>query len=245
VPLLVDTAFPPSCLDHIVGQGSTLTLGIDLGTTTGKTSNPTALALIEAPTLAHQKHLRLPARFKNARRDVLDAVILRLLHLIDQRGLRLRCLELDATNERLTATDIAADPRIGGKVVVRMAVLGTTRTVFGEKVTLKTYICGLVKSHLEDRRLTLPPEEWVKKDFRQTTMNRGTYESAVAADGSHADLFIATGLALDALDQDGHIEATAVPITSYIATPRPTNPTEEDENEDAGWIARTLARLGF
>ena len=245
MPIPIADAFPPSCLDHLVGNGSTLTLGLDLGTTEGKMSNPTALALIEQLPAHHLKHLRLAARFKNARRDILDGVLIRLLDLVTQRGCRLRTLELDATNERLTATDIAADPRIAGRVIVRLAVLGTTRTVFGEKVTLKTYISGLVKTHLEDRRLTLPPDEWVKKDFRQIVMNRGTYDAAVAADGSHADLFIATGLALDAFDQNGNVEATAVSLTTHPTSPHPRTPTEEDESEDAGWITKTLRALGF
>jgi hypothetical protein len=241
--MTLDQAFPASCLDYLVGEGSTLTLGLDLGTTENKMSNPTALALTEALPGQVQKHLRLAARFKTGQRAILQGVLERLIHLVEKRGSRLRCLELDGTNERLTATDLAQD--LAGHVVVRIALLGTTRLVYGEKVTLKTYLGSLVKSHLEDNRLTLPAAEWIKKDFRQPVTDRGTWKSDVASDGSHADLFVAMGLSLDAFDQDGHVEATAVPLSSYTSSPRPTNPTEEDENEDASWIARTLARLGF
>ncbi len=237
-------AFPASCLDHLVGQGSTVTLGLDLGTTENKMSNPSALALIEQPLGSLQKHLRLAARWKSGQRAILQGVMERLLDLTERRGLRLRCLSLDGTNERLTATDLAHDR--SGRVGVRIAVLGTTRVVYGEKVTLKSYLGSLVKSHLEDGRLTLPAAEWVKKDFRQPVSDRGSWKSEVASDGAHADLFVATGLALDAFDLDGHLEATAVSVGGSSSPRVPfADATAQAEAEDDGWFTRLLNNLGF
>ncbi len=242
--MTIDEAFPPSCLDYLVGDGSTITLGLDLGTTENKMSNPTALALTERPHGSLQKHLRLAARFKSGQRAIIQGVLERVVTLVERRGARLRCLELDGTNERLTATDIAQD--LAGRVVVRIALLGTTRIVYGEKVTLKQYIGGLVKTHLEDGRLTLPAEEWIKKDFRQPVTDRGSWKSEVAADGSHADLFVAAGLSLDAFDMDGHVEAAGVPLSPGAGgSGKPGTPAEEAEAEDGGWLSGLLHTLGF
>jgi hypothetical protein len=241
--MTIDQAFPASCLDYLVGEGSVITLGLDLGTTENKMSNPTALALCEQLQGQALKHVRLATRFKTGQRAILQGVLERVIHLVERRGARLRCLELDATNERLTATDLAQD--LAGHVVVRLALLGTTRLVYGEKVTLKTYIGGLVKSHLEDARLTLPAAEWIKRDLRQPVTDRGSWKSDVASDGAHADLFVALGLALDAFDQDGHVEAHAVSLSNAAGGSKPTHPDEEAEREDGGWLGGILRTLGF
>lgn len=219
-------------LDH-VGQGE-LSLGIDLGTTEGKKSNPTALALLESVGLV--KHMRLAARFKTSQRDVIQGAIVRILDLLDRRERKLRVAIMDATNERLTAGDIAQD--LSGRVSMRAAVLSTTRILFGEKVTLKTVISSAVVTHLEDGRLKLPPAEWIKKDFRQMTREKGGFTAAVAEDGAHADLFIATGLALDGFDSDGPVEAAAVPTSEWGL------PTHDDDDKVEGfgsWLNRMLS----
>lgn len=235
--LTIDAAFPASVLDH-VGNGD-LSLGIDIGTTEGKKSNPTAFALTEKVGLA--KALRLAARFKTGQKDVIIGVLDRILTLVESRGCKLKIAILDATNERLTAVEIQQD--FAGKGLnVRLAILGTTRLVFGEKVTLKTYICGLMTSHMEDGRLLLPAAEWITKDFRQMTREKGGFTSAVAEDGAHADLFIATGLSLDGHDTDGPIEAAAVPTSGWN-----TNASHDDDDEDEprqGFGAWLMQKLG-
>jgi hypothetical protein len=219
--LTIADAFPASVLDFI-GTGD-LSLGIDIGTTEGKKSNPSAFALTE--DLGLTKALRLGARFKTGQKDVLVGVLDRILTLCENRGSKLKVAVLDATNERLTAVEVVQD--FAGRLSVRLALLGTTRLVFGEKVTLKTYICGLVTSHLEDGRLLLPAAEWITKDFRQMVREKGGFTSAVAEDGAHADLFIATGLSLDGHDMSGPAEAAAVPTSSW----GPSKPSDDDDEE--------------
>ncbi len=230
--LFIHDAFPASVLDH-VGEGE-LCLGIDLGTTENKKSNPTAFALTEADGL--KKHLRLAARFKSGQRDVIQGVIERLLTLLENQNRRLKVAVLDGTNERLTAVDIQQD--LAARVQVRIAILGSTRLVFGEKVTLKTYVSGLVTSHLEDGRLTLPAAEWIKKDFRQVMREKGGFTSAVAEDGAHADLYCAVGLSLDGHDQDGPIEAAGVSVSSHGRA----LDDDDDEPSAARWL---MGLLGF
>lgn len=235
-PLTIDEAFPASILDHC-GAGA-LSLGIDLGTTEGKKSNPTAFALTES--LGMTRAMRLAARFKTGQRDIIEGVLDRLVTLAERRNNPIKVAVLDSTNERLTAVDIQQD--FAGRLNVRLAILGTTRLVFGEKVTLKTYICGLVTSHLEDGRLLLPAAEWIRKDFRQMTRERGGFTSAVADDGAHADLFIAAGLSLDGHDADGPAEAAAVPVGSWGASPRDDDDDDEPAQGFGSWL---LGKMGF
>ncbi|WP_397379742.1 hypothetical protein [Prosthecobacter sp.] len=232
--LSIRDAFPASVLDFL--QDGELTLGIDLGTTENKKSNPTAFALLEKIGL--KRYMRLAARFKTGQRDVIEGVIVRLLDLLDRRERKLRVIIMDASNERLTAGDIAQD--LSGRVSMRAAVLSTTRIVYGEKVSLKTYISSLVVTHLEDGRLILPPAEWIKKDFRQIIREKGGFNAAVAEDGAHADLFCATGLALDGFDTDGPIEAAGV-STSDLGRRADDDDEAEDAREGLGaWLNRML-----
>lgn len=234
--LSIADAFPASVLDY-VGNGD-LSLGIDIGTTEGKKSNPTAFALTESLGLV--KAMRLATRFKTGQKDVIIGVLDRILTLAQSRNAKLKVAVLDATNERLTAVEIQQD-FLAKNLNVRLAILGTTRMVFGEKVTLKTYICGLVTSHLEDGRLLLPAAEWITKDFRQMTREKGGFTSAVAEDGAHADLFIATGLSLDGHDSDGPIEAAAVSTSGWGARPQDDDDDEEPARQGFGaWLAHVL-----
>lgn len=235
--LSIRDALPASILDH-VGDGP-LALGIDLGTTEGKKSNPTAMALLEADGLV--RRMRLAMRFKTSQKDVILGAIVRILDLLDRRDRKLRVAVMDATNERLTAGDIAAT--LSGRVTMRAAVLSTTRIMYGEKVTLKTCISSAVVTHLEDGRLKLPPAEWIKNDLRQMTREKGGFASAVAEDGAHADLFIATGLALDGFDQDGPVEAMGVPICDLNGSSLPRFDDDDDDSDEGfgSWLNRLMA----
>ena len=224
--LSIREALPASVLDH-VGAGE-LSLGIDLGTTTNAKSNPTAFALLESVGLI--RHMRLAARFKTGKRDVIEGFLVRLLDLLDRRERKLRVVVMDASNERLTVGDIAQD--LSGRVSIRASIASTTRILYGEKVSVKTIISSAVVSHLEDGRLKLPPCEWIKKDFRQTVREKGGFAAAVAEDGAHADLFCATGLALDGFDMDGPIEAAGVPTSAWGN--RPADDEDEDAREGLG-----------
>lgn len=233
--LTIEQAFPASILDH-VGDGE-LCLGIDLGTTEGKRSNPTAFALTESLGLI--KALRCAARFKTTQRDVIQGVLERFILLLNNRGRRLKVVVLDGTNERLTAVSMQQD--LAGQVTLRIAVLGSTRLVFGEKVTLKTFVFGLVANHLEDGRLLLPPADWIKKDLRQPVREKGTFTSAVAEDGSHADLFCAIGLALDGHESDGPVQADAVQLGTWGQGAA----ADDDDDESPNLVSRLLTCLGF
>lgn len=225
-PLTIAKAFPLDVLD-IVGDGP-LALGCDLGTTTGKTSNPTAIALVERDGLDNA--VRLAARWKTDKPEVTTGVLVMLCAELVRRGKRLRVVNLDASNERFFAAEVRK--ALSRLVRVQLSVLGSKVQYRGESMTLKTRACARVEMAAQDNRLRLPRATWIQRDLRQMTKEAGTYTAAVEADGSHADFYIALALAIDALDDTGPAEADAAPIGSLSGRTRSRfNITAEEEDD--------------
>lgn len=224
--LSIAQAFPLSVLDH-VGSGS-LSLGCDLGTTTKKTSNPTAICLLEQVGVDHV--VRLAARWKTDKGDVTKGILVMLCAELVRRGKALRLVNIDSSNERFFAADCRT--ALKGLARVELSILGSKVEYRGEPMSLKARACGRVETACADNRLRLPPAAWVSKDLRQMVKEAGIYNAAVEADGAHADFFIALALALDGLTLSGPAAAAAVPITS--ANERRTA-KNEDEFKPQTW----------
>lgn len=224
--LSIADAFPPSVLDHVTD--GPLTLGVDLGTTTKKKSNPTAIALVERVGIEYVT--RLAARWKTDKPEVTKGILLMLCAELVRRKTRLRLVNLDSSNERFFAADIRTALR--GLVRVELSVLGTKVQYRGEDMSLKTRACGRVETAAQDNRLRLPAAPWVTRDLRQMVKEAGLYNAEVEADGAHADFFIALALALDAHEHAGPAEAVAVPVGAALDRARnPFNRTAEDEDD--------------
>lgn len=232
----VNEMFRGSLLDH-VGSGP-LVLAVDLGTTTNKTSNPTAIALVEQAGL--ENVVRLAARWKTDKPDVTKAILLRICQLLIGAGKALRAVSVDASNERFFASDVRA--MLAGLVRVNLCVLGTKVQYRGQDMSLKSRACGRVEAAALDNRLRLPAAAWVSRDLRQMVKEAGLYNAEVEADGAHADFFIALALALDELDASGPAEAAAVSITGARPDRKPGD--DDDDDDGLGGFGRTLG-LGF
>ncbi|RME68570.1 MAG: hypothetical protein D6781_10670 [Verrucomicrobia bacterium] len=191
-------------------------LGIDLGTTEKKRSNPTALSVLQQVGLSY--YARLVLRWKtqdpNVTRAVLRHVITHLPH-----GLRARRLCVDATNERFFATDLRRE--FAGTVPVELVIASEKTTYAGEQMTMKQYLGNLLINTIDDGYLALPAEAWLRRDLRQTVRVRGTFEADVDADGAHADATRSLELALHALvTRAGPAEAAAAAVSS-LGNPPP------------------------
>jgi hypothetical protein len=230
--LPISKALPLDAILDGIGTGP-LALGIDLGTTTGKTSNPTSLALVEADGIEYA--VRLAARWKTDKGDVTKGLVLMLCAELVRRGKALRVVHVDASNERFFAADLRN--ALAGLVRCDLAVFGTNVMYRGESLTLKARACARVEMAAQDNRLRLPAADWVRRDLRQMVKEAGRYEAAVEADGSHADFFIALALALDALDSTGPADAIAVPLS---ARPR-VRGWDDDEAADDEWTPESVS----
>jgi hypothetical protein len=216
-------------LDH-VGDGP-LTLGCDLGTTTKKTSNPTAICLLEK--VGMEFVVRLAARWKTDKGDITKAILVMLCAELVRRKKALRVVNIDSSNERFFAADCRT--ALHGLARVELSILGSKVEYRGEPMTLKARACGRVEAAAIDNRLRLPAAAWVSKDLRQMVKEAGAYNAEVEADGSHADFFIALALAMDAMDSSGPVEIAAVQVGGVSRAKRAPGESEaefEDRQAD-------------
>lgn len=233
--LSITAALPLADVLARVGAGP-LALGVDLGTTTGKTSNPTAIALVEGDGLDYA--VRLAARWKTDKPDLTKGILVMLCAELVRQRKALRVVNIDSSNERFFAADCRA--ALASLARVELSVLGTKVTYRGEPMTLKARACARVERAAQDNRLRLPRAVWIQRDLRQMVKEAGRYEAAVEADGSHADLFIALALGLDSLESTGPAEATAVSVSPTRSASR-GDVSDEDEDEDEAWREEGLA----
>lgn len=231
--LPITAALPLSDVLARIGSGA-LALGVDLGTTTGKTSNPTALALVEQTGLEYE--VRLAARWKTDKPEITKGILVMLCAELVRQRKALRVVNIDSSNERFFAADCRA--ALASLVRVELSVLGTKVMYRGEPMTLKARSCARVEMAAQDNRLRLPRAVWIQRDLRQMVKEAGRYEAAVEADGSHADLYIALALALDSLESSGPAEATAMSLSGHGAR---KGWDADAESEDEAFAGEGLA----
>jgi hypothetical protein len=187
-------------LDFLAGHlgNQPVGLGWDLATTEGKMSNPSALAVTEKigtelrATLILTWKTNDPAVAADRARRVVRAVAAR------REGGPARALHIDATNERYFASTVQR--AFVGEIPVSCIVGSETIEIPGyEPRTLKQYLGGVLVGELDDNHVTLPPERYVKEDFRLVKKDRGLFACEPDVQGRHGDTFDAVKLSLNAL----------------------------------------------
>ena len=174
-------------------------LGWDLATTEKATSNPSALTVLERVGL--DRVARLILSWKTDDPDRAEEIVTRIVNGVAMRkeGGRPRRLCIDATNERYFAQSMRK--ALAATVPVELVIGSETVEVPGEQdpITKKQLLGGKLVEVLEDAHLILPPERYIKEDFRLVKKKRGTFDNEVAPDGKHGDTFDSTKLAEHAL----------------------------------------------
>lgn len=189
-------------------------LGFDVATTTKKKSNPSAIAVVQKVGLDFI--VRAVCRWKTNDPAVSEAVLDEALDL--PHGLRLRRVVIDATNERFFAAN--QRKRLRGRVAVELIVASESTQHRGEEMNWKTYLGNLLVNTVEDGRLLLPNEAWLKKDLRQPKRDRGSFTCEPDEDGNHGDCFDGIKLGLHGvLGPGGPARASATPVGTYGAKP--------------------------
>lgn len=79
-----------------------------------------------------------------------------------------------------------------------------------EPMTMKQYTSGLLVGEMDDNHVLLPPERYVKEDFRLVKKEKGGYVCEPDAEGRHGDTFDAVRLANHALNGTGAAVAASV-----------------------------------
>lgn len=178
-------------------------LGWDLATTTKATSNPSAFTILEE--FGIERIARAVLTWKTADPDTALDRARRLVQAVRHRakGGPARRLCIDATNERYFSE--IARKALMAEIPVELVIASETIQVPGneEKLTMKQHLGGRLISDLDDNRLWLPAERYLRDDWRLVKKERGQFVCDPDVDGKHGDTFDSTKLAHWALTSTG------------------------------------------
>lgn len=176
--------------------------GWDLATTEKESSNPSSFTVKERigrewiSVVTFVWKTRDPAKAKFYARTIVEAVNER------PDGGRMRRLCIDATNERYFAIEVQRE--IAALCPVELVIASETVEVAGqEPITRKALLGNQLVADLDDNRGTLPPEKYIKDDFRRVKRDRGSFICEPGPNGEHGDTFDSDKLALHALNSTG------------------------------------------
>lgn len=206
-------------IDHIPDQSFTCALGEDLATTEKEISNPTSLSVvfkIGADIIAS-----LVLIWKTADDETALDRNRRVLQTLRDIGVRPRRLCVDATSERYFANRLRRE--LAALVPVELVISSekAPHTSGPEAdMNMKQYLGALITGILDDNRLTLPPDRYIKEDWRLVKRDRGTFVADVNSAGMHADTFDSVKLACHGLI------TSAGPIQAEVQTTKQVAPAQ-------------------
>lgn len=216
-------------LSH-VGMETEVSLGLDLASTEGKKSNPTALAVAAQDGLT----LRVPwcMWWKTSDPELTTNRVLAVIGGLQMiPGVRIRCLNIDASNDRLFARSLANVVRAMG-ITVNLIVANEATMYLGEKVSYKYLQGHRLANAVEHGRAVLPFNRYMYDDFMRVSKAAGSFDCAVGKNGEHGDTFDAVKQAQHGFHTSGPAEAAAAAVSgSGPKAPNPWNRTAEDEDE--------------
>lgn len=200
-------------------------LGQDLASTEGKKSNPASLAL----TVKDGLGFRAPfiTWWKTADERITEGRILHVAMGLMAAGIRVKNVNLDATNERLFATALRRK-LLGLGIPCRLCIGSELVLHQGAKVTLKTYTGSQLANAIEAGLAELPFDRYLYNDFMRPVRTPGGFDCPVGPNGEHGDTFDATKLSfLEWHKPGGTVQAAAIPLTTLGQ--KRTEATEDDD----------------
>lgn len=210
-------ALPAEALQHCKGRVS---LGMDLGTTTKQTSNPTSVAAVMEEPGGY--HVPLILWWKASDPRVTEGRIIALATALLAAGVTVEGLGIDGTNEslfarRLKALLSGALPAEQSKhlcdatVYVGSANVDGETDVDGASVNVKAYKGTKVSNLAESDKLSLPGGRYVYDDWMLVKKRGGTFDASIGSQGQHGDTFDAVALGIVESEHDSTVEAYDMP----------------------------------
>lgn len=194
--------------------------GWDLATTTKATSNPSSFSVMERRGV--ERILRAVINWKTADPDVAMERAGLIVGAVARRpkGGPMRRLCIDGTSERYFAQ--TARRVLGAQVPVELVVASETILVPGqqETINMKQYLGGMLVAELDDNHLILPPERYLREDWRLVKKEKGQFVCEPDADGKHGDTFDGAKLSNFALTSTGGAIMSTAGIRFGGNTPR-------------------------
>lgn len=188
-------------------------IGCDPATTTGESSNPTAVTVTER--VGGERWQRLVCVWKERREAVQRERLRAIVEAVRARpaGGPAKRLCINADNERLFAQ--GTEDEFRALVTVESVVHGKSVEPrprgYDSPVNYKTHLGDIYAAAINDGRYNLPAAEYLKADHRMVTKDAGRYLCVADADGRHGDTFDSGKEAEWALtDRGGSLTCTLV-----------------------------------
>jgi hypothetical protein len=191
-----------------LGSGS-VGIGFDVATTTGELSNPSSVTVSEEEggMSWHRATFVWKERKPQVARERLAAIIKVVRDRRD--GGPARRLAIDASNERYFAEETA--DLLASDVTVQLVIAGNTVEPrppgYSEKdgnINYKTWLGDLYSARVNDGRVAMAPDEYLKTDHRLPMKDGGRYICVPDSQtGAHGDTFDSGKLAEFALMDHG------------------------------------------
>lgn len=220
----VSDILPRGWVNYLDPAFPKLGLGFDVATTLkakGKRAaktNPSVLWLTQQVGL--QYIARLILRFRTNDPKIATALIEQILIGVTSRGLRIRKLCVDATNERFFAANLKT--HFSGRLVVEPVVSSEGTIYLGQSMKMKAYLGNLLVEQFEDGYVSMPEADWLQADMRLAKKVGETFDNELDENGNHGDTFDGAKLSLHALvSKGGPAEARAASTGSYGAAGKP------------------------
>lgn len=220
-------------LRHGLGRNR-VGIGFDVATTEKDTSNPSSVTVMEQEGLDMVGLLtvtwktRDPAVSKERARRIVETIAER------PEGGRARRLCIDATSERYFAVQFQRE--FAALVPVELVISSeTVELPSGDKVNRKTWLGSRWIGVIDDNQAVLPPERYLREDFRRVRKVKGLFDCEAGPNGEHGDTFDSHKLAHHALTGAGG------PV-AYARTAAPADDERPDPDSRRHRIPSTRRR---
>ena len=217
-------------------QNAETVIAIDPATTTKEKSNPTGISITQKIDALYAAKVLFRGKSSDGVkwRNLLADIVRRIL----LRGIRVRCVLIDATSERFWA----AETRDAIAHLCHVALVVSSENIehMGETMKVKTYLGNIAVASIDDKIAALPAAREVREDFRLVRRFKGGFDNSVDNAGNHGDMFDAYKLTVHGFLTDYlACEAEAVPLGWRTARPggrrgsgdrMPMRPDDDDDH---------------
>ncbi len=175
--------------------GGQVGIGFDVATTTSEVSNPSSVTVREK--IGNDRFDRLKVCWKERKPQIARERLQQIVQCVRNRpaGGPARRLCIDASNERYFAEETA--DLLARFIPVQLVIAGNAVQPrppgYSEKdgnINYKTWLGDLEAAAVNDGRLALPPDEYIKNDYRMVMKDAGRFICVPdAQSGAHGDTF--------------------------------------------------------
>jgi len=227
--MTVRDAIPRSWIDHLAS--GPVGVGFDIATSDGPVSNPASVTVTQQT--GGRLYERLVMSWKTRDEAVAEAVLMTvMLDLCDVRGLVIKGLSIDASNEVFFAQRVGKRVRSalaqrGRSCKVHLIKGGENVTFQGQTLRAKEMLGNLYVNAHTDGLLCSPEGAFIKEDRRLVQKSKGLFVTLTGKGGKHGDTFDSGKHARWALLSSGAAEASGAQVGDFASRRR----GEDEDNQ--------------